>query len=170
MATEVIVSDNKVISGETSVPIAVSSGSDYVTQNSSLNSENGIKGVNTADRNEINFRMSITGTMPIGTQVVLTPYYIGEGEGDATTKTLTAAYTDTVAEFSFCDSFIEECDYLKIQYKFKQSTEYTVNSIRVALKKKSAKLQFCKHGIATLHLRRIVQKLFWLIARPVRLR
>jgi len=71
------IAENKRSNQELDNNITIGSGSGYSVYNSEVNIEEGARGIPMADRDSILFRITVSGTMPIGTEVLLTPYYIG---------------------------------------------------------------------------------------------
>ena len=138
MATRnVILTDARKTTTEGSVPVAVPIGASYTELVSQMNALNGGAGLAVDPDNEVVVRVDVTGTMPAGTQIVLTP--IISGFPDLTDVTLTMdTVTDDVVSVRIAGSaLIIDADHLKATYRFIQgAAAYSVTSITTQVKQR----------------------------------
>jgi len=113
----------------------IAAGGGTVDVDSALNNMNGGTGASADTATQAVVRLVIAGTMPAGTEIVLTPIVKGVGALATITKTL-AAVTDDMIETRFeGEPSIADADYVKITYKFKQGgAPYNVTSATAQLK------------------------------------
>jgi len=118
--------------------IVVPIGASFTVVDSKYNTYEENRGIDSTERNQLVLLLEISGTMPIGTEIVITPNISQFGEISAFTHTTTQSYTDQDAVIEIEHDNLTYSDFIKVQYKLKQGgSEYTINRMTGILKKKS---------------------------------
>jgi hypothetical protein len=134
MARNVILAKESFNVSELASTVSVPIGASYTEQESKLNLENSGSGASVNGADQITSRITISGTMPADSEIVVTPYVKNVGTLASTTYLL-ATITDGTIELVM--SKIEgmvDADYVKVTYRFKQTgTGYDVTAISTQL-------------------------------------
>lgn len=136
MSKFVIISDGRYNQNEITEATAIAIGAGYVEVESEVNAKNRTNGLQTGGLDEIVVMLDVTGTMPAGTEIVITPYINGYGALSTITETL-ATVTDGTIETRVSNlDRLRDADYLKITYRFIQdaTTPYTVDMLNLQVK------------------------------------
>lgn len=116
--------------------LTVPTGSIFTIRTSAFNNSPDARGILIENRDQITVFFYVTGTMPVGTAIELEffakayPRTLG-----SIIKTMTVGATDELVQFDITDDLLGEADYVKIAYKFKQGTAYTVSQLFTNIKK-----------------------------------
>lgn len=135
MSRNVNVSDGRFNKAET-VPLVVPAGAGYTTQDSLINAMKDGNGLATEGLDEIVVSVAITDTMPADSEIVITPYVIGFPALDDITILFPTATNASVQVRLDHNDALRDADFIKITYRFKQGTEYTVTALTLQIKKK----------------------------------
>ena len=134
MARDVIISDGRLQREELSASLVIPAGSGFSTVESGWNTENRTNGLHTQGLTEIVTTIDVTGTMPAGSEIVITPYLVKYGALAAVTEVLPSVTNGTIENRLQGGDSIRDADYVKITYKFQQGTEYTVTNLHTQVK------------------------------------
>lgn len=140
MGKNVMIADNRISIEDMNDPLTVTVGAGFIEQESTWNELNGNRGQDYSNRNEIVFKIKITGTMPAGSEIVVTPLFM-KTHGDDYFEgipqiTSPATVTDGIitSRINGVD-YLRDADFVKITYRFKQgASEYVVDSIMAQAK------------------------------------
>lgn len=140
MSRDVNVNDGRFNKPElASLPLVVSAGASYESLASEINVLNNGLGLKSEGLNELLVTVTVTGTMPANSEIVITPYITGFGALADITVLLPTATAATVQARLEGNDALRDADYLKITYRFIEDgvTPYTVTALNLQVKKKS---------------------------------
>ena len=136
MSRKVISVDNKIQLAELDESQTIPIGASFTEITSAVNTENENRGVSSESRSEIVVMMSISGTMPAGSEIVITPVYHRFGEGSDVTTVL-GTVTDDILVSRIENDVIRDSDWIKVTYRFQQGgATYDVDKLYLQIKKK----------------------------------
>lgn len=139
MARNVIPNDGRSETNELDSSLVVPAGASYTEQTSSINAESGGSGLRIDDADELIVRATVVGTMPAGTEMVVTPIVPGFGDLPDITVTLATVTDGTVKGTLKDNDNLRDASLLKITYRFIQGgAQYTVSAVNLQVRRAGA--------------------------------
>jgi len=137
MANNVVTIDNKYQRKELLLPKVIPAGSGYTELESILNLENDNEGVDARNKDSLFFIFKIAGTMPINTEIVITPIINTFSSLDDITVLCGTITDDNLIVRVEGNDTIRDADKVKITFRFVQGAfAYTVTELSSSVKKK----------------------------------
>ena len=115
----------------------IAAGAGFVELESTFNALHNGAGAPIEGLTEIITRMTITDTMPAGSEIVITPYVTNFGDLPDITAVLGAVTDDTLVNRLENNLDLHDASHVKITYRLKQGVEYTVTSLSNQAKEKA---------------------------------
>jgi hypothetical protein len=145
MARNVILAKESFNVSELATTVSVPIGASYTEQESKLNLENSGSGASVNGADQITSRITISGTMPVDSEIVVTPYVKNVGALPSVTFLLATITDDTIELVMSKIEGLKDADYVKVTYRFKQTgTGYDVTAISTQLTTSSDSAGFFK--------------------------
>jgi len=138
MAKNVVAIDNAFQVDELrGIPLVVTAGAGYQERASVFNLENTGDGVGAQNRDALYFIFRVTGTMPINTEIVVTPIFNRIGAlADITTLCTSITDDDLIVRIED-NTTIQDADKLLVTFRFIQGgADYTITQLASCVKKK----------------------------------
>ena len=139
MSRNVNVSDSRFNAAELETALTVAAGGSFVEWESLINQKNENQGLKVDGQNELVVFVNVSGTMPAGSEVVITPIVHNFPDLDDVTIVLDTITDGKIEGRSDTSTAIRDADFLKITYRFKQGgADYDVTALSLQVKKKSS--------------------------------